>query len=783
MKNKLMVILILLSILPLSLVIPLGVADYAPILTNRGFETGDFTGWNAMVGSTVSTAQKYEGTYSCAMWNVNAGANQTVYPFNKTWLGECSMWFASELGGSYMPNLGVIHDGGSVTTWSHPAFPAGYEWHKFDVTSNILADGGIEMIEGVIFLKGGGYYNLYADYATLTRQSATVTGDLENIDGGADWVFTDWKYYFFTLSVPNVFERLWGNLTEAAISFTVPTGSCGNVLCNFTSDSENWTVTTDLDSEDETRFGQPVILKAGSWSNNTVTDETEITFGIWFTTQILDVYDDPVDVAAYCTYNVTEYAYPTAGIDLFFIYSEGGFDRNFASSGNAGRLTGGEWCSMYGHNGSSVQSEIWFRNLQHIKLLPEIQFLVLDAYYMEFSLEYSIGEGEWLPGIRVRLHVDSIAYTGWLAGNNWINYTVTWYRGTGEPDQYVWMGSDEVYMCYHGTVTGAGDDGWHKFWVDLWFNSMNASSTIGGRVNAYEYPMHDNTDPWLRVLSTNWGVKDDVRKESMSMFNLNGSSQQLISSQEIRMVRAKVNLTVTDANGGQYCVLHPIDILDYTKSSELPLTGIQTPAFDETKLPTLANTGFLGFLWSALQGIGAWLGENVIFGGLNLWGNFVAFLDTIAGWLGAPGFFSNLFAWMGSGWQYLLSSVTYLFQLLLNFFLLLGSLMGSFVSILGELVLSLVATVNYFGDVMGGGIGAAGNLWDQLGIFQWITVAIIFYPIYLILLWEDQGLDAVMGQLNMIFGVASWLFNFFLDIATTVVMFISTIIESVPVAE
>lgn len=269
----------------------------------------------------------------------------------------------------------------------------------------------------------------------------------------------------------------------------------------------------------------------------------------------------------------------------------------------------------------------------------------------------------------------------------------------------------------------------------------------------------------------------------MRLFSLNGSDLNVISSEKIKMVRVITQLHVFDADGGQFCVLHPYDVLDYTLSHDLPLTGIQTPVFDETKIPTLGNTGFLGFLWSAFSGIGAWLSENVIFGGLNLWGSFVAFLDTIASWFGAPGFFTWLFNWLGSGISYLVDSTAYVFELLYNFFLLMGSLLGSFVNVLGELVLSIVNTINYFVDFMAGGIGAAGNLWDQLGVSSWFTVALIFYPIYLIILWEEKGMDAVMSQLTMIFGIASWLFDFFIQVIGIVLNFAHTMIESIPVAE
>ena len=56
--------------------------------------------------------------------------------------------------------------------------------------------------------------------------------ELENIDSGLDWVFTNWKYYTFILNVPNPILDVYGNLTEAAIRFNVTTGE-EQIMCDF----------------------------------------------------------------------------------------------------------------------------------------------------------------------------------------------------------------------------------------------------------------------------------------------------------------------------------------------------------------------------------------------------------------------------------------------------------------------------------------------------------------------------------------------------------------------
>ena len=604
--------------------------------------------------------------------------------------------------------------------------------------------------------------------------------DGENIDdAGADWVFTDWRYYTFQLTVPGVL----GTLTEAAIKFTVPTGANGMVETGFDTDGSEWVMGSSL--TEENRFGQPVNVKAGTWILAT---NYTVTFPVWFNDQVLDVWEDGVDV--YCWLNFTE----TGAIDWFLlaenvfrIYSKGGFTMGFSTTNvsMANKMVGEEWAALYAYEGETVSNEVWFRDLQHIKMLPTIQaYAGYETYYIRTTVEYSLGEGEWLTGWRNMLNIQFYSYTGIFAANVWVNMTSIWSRGyrpnTGD---YEPMTTDNVHMFYHGSVTGAGDIGKFRFWNDQWFNTINASSTGGGRINAYEFPMVDNADLWLRWLANNWGVKDNVAKESNYMTDLRDADGNIVSSERIKMVRVICELEVADADAGQLVVISDFDVLDYTRSPDLPLTGVQTPVFDETKMPVVGNTGVLGAIFSMFSGIGQWLSENVIFGGLNLWGNFVAFLDTIAGWLGAPGFFTNLFAWIGDSIGYLTSSITYSLQIVWDIFSLFGSLLATFLTTIGQLIASLLSTLTFFVNMMGGAYGNVGNIWNQLGISNWLIVAMVFYPLYLVYLWENEGMDAVVSQLSMIFGILVWLFNFFLLLGNSIMGLITGLIESIPVAE
>lgn len=642
-------------------------------------------------------------------------------------------------------------------------------------------DGGYLILE----IKNQNWYQPY-----LGKIELSLSADLEEIDGGfvPRWVFTNWKYYTFTLRAELPDYGI--SIVDCGINFTVPCETVGVVSAYFiaTNDTDGnfgWQYFSNLSSSDATRFGEPFLMKTGEVTEiNLLT--YNITFPIYFQKQCLDEWLTGTSVygAANGTLDNASQSWEELQHKYFCIYSRGGFSLNYKStSSEAYLMSGGTPFSFYATNGTSVYNEVWYRDVQHIKLLPDISFLTgKETFELRYGIDYVVqGNSSWQSGWYVQITAGTVSYTGIFAGNVWINMTVNFENRNGAFANYPYS---NVYMFYHGSVSGVGDPGHFKVWFDLWFSDTNASSTGAARINGYEFPMCDNADLWLRWLANNWGVKDDVKKEAQGEFPLlDVDGVTPVSAGRIKMMRIWSNLTVEDANADQQITIGSFDTFDLTHSKELPLTGIPAPVFDETRMPSVGQSGILGAVFSLFSGIGQWLSENLIFGGLNLWGNFVNFLDTIAGMLGAPHFFSNLFSWIGQSVGYVGNAVGYVFTVIYDIFLLLGSVMVGFLSTIGTLIGSIVNTINFLTNIMGGVVGGAGNLWDQLGISNWIVVACVFYPIYLIILWEEKGTDAVVSQLTMIFGILSWFFNFFYQLATMLINFVSGLVESIPVVE
>lgn len=834
MKKKslsLMILFVLFcSLIPFSFIPAVHAVD-----VTEDFETGTvgvfdnkYTPYGVDYWSVVSDEAR--DTYSLKYNDVSSGAWDRRFSDDNTFwdndtADSISWWIWVDTGAYYLVryvnNLkfrcSIAFDSGSILCWNGTAntnagsyenqewilvrtftngnYPGGtFDVFAYDSDGNLFAEAeGVAMYdqsvgsgnERDVVLTGSlaGQGIVYFDDCQSPAEDAPVpievTADLEPDSIGADWVFSEWRYYTFTVTIPssvytNALDFVYIGMNELRIS---------NGTLNFASwsDSGNWSALSDYWLYHNGREPDAVRVREGSWSSDE--NETVITFPLYFTRACLDIWkDNCVDVLVWWneTSTGTTLGWLTGATDLFRVYNEGGFSlitQTTGTPGESGTLPGGRDFSMFAYAGSYVYKDLWWRDLQHIKVMPEVHFSAgLETFQLYYGFDFMTMDGAYHTGLNLRLEPDAVSYTGVFASNVWINMTASWYyNNTLIKEEY-------LYMFYHGDVYTTTDLGRWGFWVDLWFDNTNASSVMGGRVNAYEFPMKDSSGAWLRWLSSNWGIMDNVSKQSECLVPLNNTAGSLLSAEDVEFVIVHSALNVYDEEAGQYIAIVNFPVFDTTNGGS-PLKGIATPPWDDTQMPAMKNTGVLGAIWSMFQGIGAWLSENILFGGLNLWGNFVAFLDTIAGWLGAPKFFSNLFAYLGELFGNFVSGVGYSLELIYQFFVMIGLFIGSFITTLGELVLSIGNTLAGIIDIMGGTIGGAGNLWNQLGISSWLTLAMIFYPIYLIILWEERGMDAVMNQLTMIFGIATWLWHFFITLGTFVINLVSSLIESIPIAE
>lgn len=731
--------------------------------------------------------------------DLQSGQEKTIEDISSSYTDPCRVGISKDLDSYFVmyqyerddfapefSNYSWAERSWSSGDWSvtQPFFETNSDQTSFYISDSFIEINGTKGV-GINFMDSTQDFFFYEDEGSLSPLDLSISIDGENFNtnqGEPDFVFVDWKYYQFNLTIPDA-QLNSTDVDFAFLRFNIPTyEGMIQVAPYYDNISDVWGLITNV--SDPNRAGQPVLLQDGSSSSWSTAGQTGTSFffSIWFEDKCADVFDplDCIDVEV--AWNETDgYAHSWVNTqDVFRIYNDGGFADDVVITGNAGVLPGGRDLSMFGYNESYVYKELVWRDSVHIKIMPTVYFRAgystWDQYY---SFDYVFANGTQRQGLQLLIEPSFVSYTGVFASNVWINMTCSWYDRNGLIKQ------DVLYMFYHGTVFNTGDSGRWKFWVDFWFDNTNGSTVQGGRINAYEYPVEDNSAAWVRWLSSNWGVKDNVTKQSecfTTIYDDDGTTP--INSESIKFVVFSSTLDVPGIlNSDQYVAIADFGVYDITLAQQLPMKGINAPPWDETQQPVVGNSGLIGALFSMFSGIGGWLSENILFGGLNLWGNFVAFLDTIAGWLGAPGFFSWLFNEIAAGLTYLYSSALYVVDIIADVFSIFAELLLVFVGVVSDLIGNFINTLQTFVDIMGGVYGEGVNVWETLGITTWITVGMIFYPLYLVILWEQKGLDAVIQQLTWIFGTLVWLYEFLSGVIQSVINLIVSLVESIPVAE
>ena len=824
--------LLLLSLIPLNFV---GVVR-AAVQFSSGFETGDLTEWDSSnLTPVVSASYKYSGDYGCQFQSPGNGVGFGDYVtesdfsfsgndsftvsfmvYNNVNLPDLDMIVAEgrnqaldKIWDFFLMDSGVARFSNGEgdyfdASYSDQAwFSVSITFYGYDTNMSTTIGGSSgsipppSSVSGSLYrLRVGACYvggqpdslqkEVWFDDVQVSdiAPSLEVTGEKFN-PPDPDFVFVDWKYYDFNLNIPDASLNST-DIDFVFLRFDVPTSEGLIAIAPYyDAGAGAWGLISNLSDPD--RFGEPVIFTSGSiQSYGSGASAGDIyVFELWFEDKVLDVWDplDCIDVDV--AWNETD-GYSESWIsfsEVFRIYNDGGFpdDVEITGPGSSGVLPGGRDLSMFAYNNSYVYKEVVWRDAVHIKLMPITYFRAGQSSWDQiYQLDYMLEDGEQHQGLQMKICADEVSYTGVFAGNVWINMTISWLGSDG-----VLIKEDPLYMFYHGTIYNPPDPGRWKFWIDLWFDNTNASTVIGGRINAYEYPMEDSSAAWYRWLSSNWGIKDDVNKQSECFTTiLDHTDTAAINSERIKFVVLVSSLDVPGMDGSdQFIAISDFGVYDVTLAQQLPMRGISSPPWDETQLPGVGNSGVLGAVYSMFSGLGGWLSETLGFGGLNLWGNFVAFLDNIAAMFGAPTFFTDLFGWITSGLTYLADSLGYAFSVISNIFSMIGAVIVDFLVIISEAIVSFVVTLGMVGDFLGGGIAGASNVWNDLGLSTWITVVLIFYPLYLILLWEKEGIEPVIQQLTWIFGILVWLGAFFISIAQFVIGLITSLIESIPVAE
>jgi hypothetical protein len=343
------------------------------------------------------------------------------------------------------------------------------------------------------------------------------------------------------------------------------------------------------------------------------------------------------------------------------LYVRGGLETGVVVTGAGGKITGGDIFDLVAYNESVVSNGEIFRNLQHIKLLPKFSFTLLSINPSR-TLKYDIlfkrdGDTEWLPAMRLRLSWWNSSDPLGDPQQRYTCFQVTWYQGWGngsyhqvKVDYVYFFMADQGYADTNQTIS---------FWVDLWFNRVNGSSVVGGRVNAYYYPMTDSSNMWSRIFWGNsWGVDESLNKESMFTTTIvDDYLGDTVYAKQIQLIQIWCEIyNGADATGNYSLQVSDYSVFDLT-FAPTTFDGIPTPVFDESKIPNMQSGGFFGWIAGALMSVFSAI-INMLAPAMAFLGSAaVSIIDGIlqgitgqsglfSGFLGAIGNFAAMFATM-----------------------------------------------------------------------------------------------------------------------------------------
>jgi len=606
---------------------------------------------------------------------------------------------------------------------------------------------------------------IYGTYTESTINEYTPENyavEITDMEGCGNWVFSEEQYYTFQ-------AQYWdgdgyADLDTMKIKFT---DDIEDVIAVYNQPDEEWS----LESGSEV-----VNLKAGT---KTILDSNllQVTFQIYFKNKISDALN--VDLQMWCNDTSGEIDnWEVKEADYFNIYNLGGHS-TLETSGNATRIAGGDFfdfeASAHYQETSSVAVNITYRNIQHVKMLPDfyvwynVTIPPNPIIYLEYLVYYCVDD-VWVEGWKLRLSAQEAS-----GGSDvWWKFFVESYSGGSL------VKNETIYLYMHNaSLQSVGG----RFWVDLWFNKENASSTFGGRVNAYYFPMTDSSNQWLRWLTgSNWGINEHLRKQSMVFGDLLDSENKICYASEINLVKIGSNLTVSCPAEDRYVYakVSDYDVFDLTFASlQKPFEGVQTPVFDETKVAVMPQGGFLGAIVSALNQLGGWISNALGPALLGFWNSFVGFLDTVFAFTGNPTLFSDLMSWLSSLGTWLGTSFTWLISALTSVFTLLTAFLGKLLNTISTVVNQWVSVFQTFFGMLDGTYTTGVNLWNDLGLSTWVILVAILYPVYLIWIWDEKGIDGVLTHLKMVMDIAAWGITIFIRVIQLFLDLIGTIIERV----
>ena len=611
-----------------------------------------------------------------------------------------------------------------------------------------------------------------------------LTITISDMEGCGNWVFTEEKYYSFVAKFSTIFGAEVFDTVKIKFSDGVH-----SVIPYYSRITEDWGLEN---GSNAVRMQHPSAIS---------TDTSFIvTWKIYFTNIILDA----LDVDIYGWYNTTTGG--TEGWKLyvsnyFNIYNLGG-KADYLFAGDGSHISGGDVFELQaGTNGSWAAANVTWKYLQHIHMLfsldtgRNVTGDHLSCPHWEHSYYGSVTygiyiyyNGQWIKEYWVTLLIAGgyVGTHGVSPNEAWVCMEARWYH-LGE------LIKTDLFYTYNWGVEAVEDqftfDPSMKFWVDLWFNKINGSTTIGGRVNAY----------WTGLASGGWWIWSNYKPiytnitQSMFFGDLKDGGGNIISSKQLTLMKVFCNVSKSPEGCGDIWKLKEFDVFTI-KQATSSMEGIDTPSseFQPTQDPTMPMGGFLGGLTGWISGLINAIGSAATTGVMTLLSYFIGFLDTLFTFAGWNNGFSQILSMISDFLTYMVTGLVWVATMLLATF-------GFFTSTLTWVLGMFVSVVNVFlqiASIVVGIIRGTYSLTTGLGdIVSYINLDMTFVSLVILLSWwlsiDSRAKKGIYGgwmtifisDLQSLMNLLSFVFDIIMRIASFVVDTVFYIIEAIPIAE
>jgi hypothetical protein len=501
-----------------------------------------------------------------------------------------------------------------------------------------------------------------------------------------EWIFMGERYLFTSYTIgATTFELFFNDGYDTH-----------TIRMEFYNESER--LVTSNDERDE--FVTGLYFSNYTIMNDNVTQEI-----VWGWIPDKNIVDD-VDVLVYYTITNEDFDVSTTALTgiSFHIYNLGGFV-SYDFYGVAGRITGGEPFELYCENGTNVYAyaETIFRRLQHVHFLAELDYDPTwtvnhwDDFsgggWITYGIDYRINS-TWVEGWECQIYIQEsqVGHFGVAKDASFIRMNVEWYnRG-------VKIKENTIYAYSYGYYPAGGNESSRttfNFWVDLWFNKMNSSSVVGGRVNAYQYGMRQ--EGWWMWSS----VAPVIGNVTASMFfdDLRDGNNNVTTVRNIELMRFRASINRTVAWDSRW-YLYPYEVFNY-KTADDRMEGVDTPVFVETTVIDMPKTGFVAPIVKAIQGISTAISKAMF----NMVKLLIGALDTLlVDILHSPVSMSQMIDWIMIQGQYI---TEYLSTVLLY--------VSQMLEVFSQMITFVVSIITYFTNVI-----------------IWVLVNVVPFPLHVI---------------------------------------------------